>query len=489
MTVSQETAQNVLRKHFPRLAQDISDPLVVATELFGKGIIGLPLLGRIRDVPATNHDKSTFLLEAVFNQIADDTGRFETFLAILRKDAPLRPLVDSMEIMWGRPQVQHEHQPHDGNSTGQPRGKNATGQPRGENATGQPRDENATGQPRGENATGQPRDENATGQPHDGNTTSKPHGENAAGQPHGENAAGQPHGENAAGQPHGENATGQARDENQQNVKKATSSATKTPDQILAVRIVKETTKTMKHKFTHLLTTACSKLKEKQFSAHDIEMFRLFLVSMCDEDKPRYKQKLRKILAKCSSFAEIFGTLTVNGFWSFWPNYDLLEGVIKEYAPELVQEMDTYTEDLSGFLLSTKMADYILSIDPQEKAPRYHDFEALSMKIDKVKVTEHSLKYIDDLWRSLVKKFSLPKWALLLHKVEEGCVSITWLVSSCAVHHLDGYMRTTNCASYFESMNTMEVTLGEKKYYPHVSGYPVQVRHNNRQAPLIVQGN
>ena len=384
MTDAREIPKNVLRRHFADLARAISEPLDVASELFQGGIVSQPLLSRIRDVNAPKLDKNTLLLEAVIDQVADDTMRFDTFLTILRRDAPLLPIVESMETaMWGRPralqpQVRVEPQV-------------------------------------------------------------QLHGR----QPYNENACSQPSNRNHA------------------------SSATVTSESSTSVEIqvVKANRIKMQSKFGTLLRTTCNKLKEKTCIAD----FRVFLsgVSSPEENAENNCTQLLTNVLEPSNFPDIFAALSVNRFWNFWPNYHLLQEVIREFVPELHDMVVTYKQDLSGFLLTTKVAAYIASIDPTEDPPPCHNFETLTTKVVAAKISQHSLKYIDDLWMSLVENLPLPKWTLPLHKVERGCISITWLVPLCGVCQLARHLQSFGSAKFFESVDIVEVTLGNKKCYSH----------------------
>ena len=125
--------------------------------------------------------------------------------------------------------------------------------------------------------------------------------------------------------------------------------------------------------------------------------------------------------------------------------------------------MEHYQKDLTGYLLTTKIKDYleVVQSDPiaassVSETPNPELFTELSIKLD-ANITEHSLRYVDDLWRLLAAQFRLPQPMLLLHKIAEGCLTVYWRVLSNIVPLLR--TRVPESASFFEQKQVLKVTL------------------------------
>ena len=98
---------------------------------------------------------------------------------------------------------------------------------------------------------------------------------------------------------------------------------------------------------------------------------------------------------------------------------------------ELNGVMEQYQQDLTGHILTQRIQTYLdashqqhlnatSDIDNSAATPKHELFKRLSVKID-VNVSDHSLSYVNDLWRSLANQFALPQPAMILHNVAMGC--------------------------------------------------------------------
>ena len=145
-------------------------------------------------------------------------------------------------------------------------------------------------------------------------------------------------------------------------------------------------------------------------------------------------------IPKSSSINEIFDTVNRYKLWDFW-NYEAIANIVEEFAaddPELTSLMETYRQDLDSYKVTEKLIDHIDDFswtkeDEEElkQAGRYNQkfYSKLSMKLQ-MTFPNHSLKYIDDLWKEFATLYSLPPRVALLDHICKGCVSIVWLVPS-----------------------------------------------------------
>lgn len=139
---------------------------------------------------------------------------------------------------------------------------------------------------------------------------------------------------------------------------------------------------------------------------------------------------VQKVLKPSTNINEMFELLTAEELWDFM-NYYPLECIIDEYGDDATTKMmEQYKQDLTGYMLTTAIKDH-LDADLEHPTrrirpmPRKKLFSKLSCKLN-VKITNHSLDYVRDVWKSLAELFSLPILTLLLREIAEGCLEIMW---------------------------------------------------------------
>ena len=101
--------------------------------------------------------------------------------------------------------------------------------------------------------------------------------------------------------------------------------------------------------------------------------------------------------------------------------------------------IETYKQDLKSYKVTTKLIDYIASVDSDsseealsEVQPSRDDqqyYQKLSFKL-KMKITNQTLMYIDNLWKEFAELYGLPPYVAVLDCVRKGCISIVWLIPS-----------------------------------------------------------
>ena len=190
------------------------------------------------------------------------------------------------------------------------------------------------------------------------------------------------------------------------------------------------------------------------------------------------------VVESAKSLGEIFRTLSKYGLWDYL-NYSLLQRIIKEFAcddKELNDMMEQYQQDLTGHILALQIQTY-LDATHYKLTPNLDDentsahtpqqnsvlFKKLTVKV-KANVTDHTLGYVEDLWQSLAKQFVLPQPAMILHKIAEGCLGITWLIPNNLDKHVTRMARET--INMFPEEHILSVMLDEEYLYPMETELP-----------------
>ena len=213
-----------------------------------------------------------------------------------------------------------------------------------------------------------------------------------------------------------------------------------------------------------------------QYRTISVDHVKTYLITMYSSpDTMDGSNTINKSLGSASSLDEIFHKLSERGLWNY-DNYYLLQNIIYKFAhddSELKGMMQQYQRDLTGHILALKIPTYLDAInaykDPTSNSENSTTsispelFEKLQVKV-KVKITDHSVKYVFDLWQSLTDQFILPKPALILHSIAEGCIDITWLVPANLVKHITKMVQDNS--SMFAKQQILKVMLEEQCIYP-----------------------
>ena len=105
---------------------------------------------------------------------------------------------------------------------------------------------------------------------------------------------------------------------------------------------------------------------------------------------------------------------------------------------ETASWIEDYIQNLKSYKVSTKLFDYISAaeldstVDESEEQPARYDkryYQKLSVKL-KMKCSDQTMDYIDDLWDEMSGLYGLPPCVALLDSVRKGCVLIVWYIPS-----------------------------------------------------------
>ena len=243
-------------------------------------------------------------------------------------------------------------------------------------------------------------------------------------------------------------------------------------DNEAAAMLTRKNLMKIKVKFGRLVTLTSKKLQNEEI---DIEETRLFLIStLCDNNKSFAAE-----LGMATNFTNLFGTITTHGVWSY-NNYDLLECIINEYVPELCTAMTDYQKDYVGYTLTTKIEDHIDAVatipDSENSHPDPELFSRLETRIH-IKLSERTLKYIDELWKSLSMHFVLKPYLLLLDKVMKGSITITWCFPQYETKRIIEIVKSSS--QFFSEHDIVEVSIDGEIAYPTKTDTLLEVRRHH----------
>ena len=243
-----------------------------------------------------------------------------------------------------------------------------------------------------------------------------------------------------------------------------------------AIAVAERNIRKIKGKFSMLVTRSRRKLQYRGINIEDVQTF---LITMYSSPKSSDgSDMVTTVLESATSLDGIFRALSKHGLWDYL-NYFLLQSIIEEFASdddELNGMMEEYQKDLTGHILTLQIQTYLdashyecsgegenMADEIASSSPPHQLFQKLSVKVD-ANVTDHSLNYVNDLWRSLANQILLPKPAMILHNIAEGCVGIMWLIPANLVEHVSKMAQETS--TKFAEQNILNVMLEEQCIYP-----------------------
>ena len=234
-----------------------------------------------------------------------------------------------------------------------------------------------------------------------------------------------------------------------------------------AAEVTSQNKQNITAKYAALLTNVYNRLQRKEI---DVQEFRLFVIARFPPGD---------FIPQSSDLGELFEAITRNGLWDFL-NYKPLEDIVQQFGADDEQLKDwvkEYKAHLVGFKACTKLVDYLAVVESDSsfdesdsdqptqpklarQDPQY--FRKLSLKL-KVKVTDQSLSYVDDIWRSVSEYLLLPPLSAILNHICKGSITVVWLIPIGLVPQL--LKRIRQAGDFFEQQNFESVTVDDQCVY------------------------
>ena len=214
-------------------------------------------------------------------------------------------------------------------------------------------------------------------------------------------------------------------------------------------------------RFADLVSKVSWKLKSKE-----IDMERLYIY-IVNRFHPGH------FISKTAGIVEIFDMISRNRLWSYM-NYHPLEAIISDFGgddAELNTWMKDYKVSLAGFRATTKIVEHIdtckddvILAEEDDHIARYDKqyCSKLSIKL-KQRVTEKSLDYIDQLWRSIAGNFLLPSLSYLIEKIYIGSLVVILLIPTKSAMQILKSSHTST--SFFQQNDIISIMIEDEIIY------------------------
>ena len=150
---------------------------------------------------------------------------------------------------------------------------------------------------------------------------------------------------------------------------------------------------------------------------------------------------------------QLFNAISHHKIWDYL-NFDLASYLIQEFAKDdqiCLELLADYQRHFTGYLLTTEIVHHLAAkrwagptATPPENIPSEELCSKLTVKLA-IDVTTHSLKYVEEVWKTLLRRSQLPKHTLLLRDIAESSLMITWLFpKSKAAELADAILRNAH---------------------------------------------
>jgi hypothetical protein len=168
-----------------------------------------------------------------------------------------------------------------------------------------------------------------------------------------------------------------------------------------------------------------------------------------------------------TNLAEIFTAVSNKKLWDY-KHHSPVERLVNHCLCGLnISEVKKYKEHLSGFYVATKLIDFIqisdldddTEMESNEISLRNYDYKSLKvkLKLKNRRISELSLKYVQDLWKSFADEFELPSLTAILDKVLKGCLQISWLIPPREAEKIATSAPTST--PFFHSLDVIYISL------------------------------
>ena len=158
--------------------------------------------------------------------------------------------------------------------------------------------------------------------------------------------------------------------------------------------------------------------------------------------------------------ASLFDLLTSHGLLSY-KNYHFLTAIINEFIPDLHDVMVDYQKDYAGYQYATNL-EHHLAAETNLVDPNPELFSCLKITV-RVKLSDRALAYIEELWELLLIRFELPPYQLLLKRILEGSIDISWSFPQCETTRMIEVVKSSS--QFFVDHRIVRVSINEQVFY------------------------
>ena len=218
----------------------------------------------------------------------------------------------------------------------------------------------------------------------------------------------------------------------------------------------------IKLKFSSLVSKTSHQLQEKKA---DISILQHFIISSFSITHEGTIAEFKT----AGDVASLFDLLTRHGLLSY-KNYHFLTAIINEFIPDLKADMACYKNDYVGYQVTTKL-ELHLAADTNLVNPNTELFSSLKITVP-FKLSERALKYIEELWESLLEIFNLAPYQLIQKIISGGSITIIWCFPQCETARIIKVVKSSS--QFFSEHSIEEVSVNNEVFHKTMGHYRSQ---------------
>lgn len=227
-------------------------------------------------------------------------------------------------------------------------------------------------------------------------------------------------------------------------------------------------------RFSSLEFATLLELEEKQTSLKRFRHSITLLPVAIKRDHKRFLEESLSDITKVESLDELF--MHLNLYWNFL-DYSLLEHIINRFgSATLKQQMKTYASDLFHFRKRTTVRQFVSNCPGSccrrvEPPPPY--FSKIMCKLDR-KASEYTLEELEQTRKKFCREFSLSEFVVTLGDIEDGSVTVWWIVPSVIVPELTTAVRN-RAATFVEDCRVLLLAVDGRCVFDRQKGVMAKV--------------
>ena len=151
-------------------------------------------------------------------------------------------------------------------------------------------------------------------------------------------------------------------------------------------------------------------------------------------------------------------------YWNFL-NFNLLEHVINKFgSPDLKLKIKSYTCDLQKFRSATRLSDFVDCWPVTGETPPTSDLRTFVVKMN-LNWEWCTLEDLETFKGVITHKLFLPDFTLRLEKIQDGCITVTWLLPAPFVKPSQVAIQSTSI-EFFMEQKIETISIDGRNCYP-----------------------
>ena len=225
---------------------------------------------------------------------------------------------------------------------------------------------------------------------------------------------------------------------------------------------VRNETKLMEEKFADLLVTTSSALETLKAPVKEVRLYLTSLTASTQRNAPYFDRYTLALLNE-SSMNGIFTILSRTGDVSFL-NFRLLHLIVQKFGNQnLKAKVEKYGKEVDKFTKETKITDFLRVWSGQVAHGSVPNRQMLIVKLNR-NWPEATLASITHNEKFLAGEFQLNDFAFHFINAHPGCVSLVWLIPTCAAQLIKEAMKTKK--PNFTKMKIQELIVNGEILFP-----------------------